>query len=122
MIGVVVYKMSVNRIVVLVVMKDDVLVGIIFEKDIVCILVDDGLQVGCWVIFSLLFIGLEGIVLEVMLKQVMLLMMYLWCCYLMVIEGICLVGIFSLGDIVKNLLGELELEKVVLQDIYMVVY
>jgi len=38
---------------------------------------------------------------------------------IMVTDGNQLVGILSLGDIVKNLLGELELEKAVLQDIYM---
>ena len=38
--------------------------------------------------------------------------------HLMVTEGTQLVGILSLGDIVKNLLSELELEKAVLQDIY----
>ena len=36
-----------------------------------------------------------------------------------VVSGSKLVGILSLGDIVKNLLSELELEKAVLQDIYM---
>ena len=56
---------------------------------------------------------------EATLKQAMSLMTYSRRRHLMVTEGTRLVGILSLGDIVKNLLGELELEKAVLQDIYM---
>ena len=53
------------------------------------------------------------------LKQAMALMTYSRHRHLMVTEDAKLVGILSLGDIVKNLLSELELEKAVLQDIYM---
>jgi len=118
-IGAAAHTMSANKIAALVVMKDDAPVGIISEKDIVRTLADDGPQAGRRVISSLPSTGLEGIAPEATLKQAMSLMTYSRRRHLMVTEGTRLVGILSLGDIVKNLLGELELEKAVLQDIYM---
>ena len=118
-IGAAAHKMSANKIAALVVLKDGVPVGIISEKDIVRSLADDGPQAGRRVISSLPTTGLEGIAPEATLKQAMSLMTYSRRRHLMVTEGTRLVGILSLGDIVKNLLGELELERAVLQDIYM---
>lgn len=118
-IGAAAHKMSANKIAALVVMKDDAPVGIISEKDIVRSLADDGPQAGRRVISSLPSTGLEGIAPDATLKQAMSLMTYSRRRHLMVTDGAKLVGILSLGDIVKNLLGELELEKAVLQDIYM---
>ncbi len=118
-IGAAAHKMSANRIAALVVMKEGVPVGIISEKDIVRSLADDGPQAGRRVISSLPSTGLEGIAPDATLRQAMSLMTYSRRRHLMVTEGTTLVGILSLGDIVKNLLGELELEKAVLQDIYM---
>ncbi|RRU13002.1 CBS domain-containing protein [Stenotrophomonas sp. 278] len=118
-IGAAAHKMSANKIAALVVSRDDVPVRIISEKDIVRSLADDGPQAGRRVISSLPSAGLEGISPEATLKQAMALMTYSRHRHLMVTEGDRLVGILSLGDIVKNLLGELELEKAVLQDIYM---
>jgi len=118
-IGAAAHKMSANRIAALVVTRDDVPVRIISEKDIVRSLADDGPQAGRRVISSLPSAGLEGISPDATLKQAMALMTYSRHRHLMVTEGDRLVGILSLGDIVKNLLGELELEKAVLQDIYM---
>ena len=111
--------MSAHKIAALVVMKDDAPVRIVSEKDIVRSLAEDGPQAGRRVISSLPSTGLEGIAPEATLKQAMSLMTYSRRRHLMVTEGTRLVGILSLGDIVKNLLGELELEKAVLQDIYM---
>ena len=118
-IGAAAHKMSANKIAALVVMKDDAPVGIISEKDIVRSLADDGPQAGRRVISSLPSTGLEGIAPDATLKQAMSLMTYSRRRHLMVTDGSKLVGILSLGDIVKNLLRELELEKAVLQDIYM---
>ncbi|WP_369039198.1 CBS domain-containing protein [Stenotrophomonas maltophilia] len=118
-IGAAAHKMSANKIAALVVMKDGAPVGIISEKDIVRTLADDGPQAGRRVISSVPSTGLEGIAPEATLKQAMSLMTYSRRRHLMVTDGNSLVGILSLGDIVKNLLGELELEKAVLQDIYM---
>ena len=118
-IGAAAHKMSANKIAALVVMKDEVPVGIISEKDIVRSLADDGPQAGRRVISTVPTTGLEGIAPEATLKQAMSLMTYSRRRHLMVTDGNTLVGILSLGDIVKNLLGELELEKAVLQDIYM---
>jgi CBS domain-containing protein len=118
-IGAAAHKMSANKIAALVVMKDDAPVGIISERDIVRSLADDGPQAGRRVISSLPSTGLEGIAPDATLKQAMSLMTYSRRRHLMVTDGSKLVGILSLGDIVKNLLGELELEKAVLQDIYM---
>jgi CBS domain-containing protein len=118
-IGAAAHKMSANKIAALVVMKDDAPVGIISEKDIVRSLADDGPLAGRRVISSLPSTGLEGIAPDATLKQAMSLMTYSRRRHLMVTDGSKLVGILSLGDIVKNLLGELELEKAVLQDIYM---
>ncbi|EZP45039.1 CBS domain-containing signal transduction protein [Stenotrophomonas sp. RIT309] len=118
-IGAAAHKMSANKIAALVVMKDDAPFGIISEKDIVRSLADDGPQAGRRVISSLPSTGLEGIAPDATLKQAMSLMTYSRRRHLMVTDGSKLVGILSLGDIVKNLLGELELEKAVLQDIYM---
>ncbi|MBJ7515853.1 MAG: CBS domain-containing protein [Stenotrophomonas sp.] len=118
-IGAAAHKMSANKSAALVVVKEGVPVGIISEKDIVRSLADDGPQAGRRVISSVPSTGLEGIAPEATLKQAMSLMTYSRRRHLMVTEGATLVGILSLGDIVKNLLGELELEKAVLQDIYM---
>jgi len=118
-IGAAAHKMSANNIAALVVLKDGVPVGIISEKDIVRSLADDGPQAGRRVISTVPTTGLEGIAPEATLKQAMSLMTYSRRRHLMVTDGNTLVGILSLGDIVKNLLGELELEKAVLQDIYM---
>ncbi|KRG73124.1 CBS domain-containing protein [Stenotrophomonas chelatiphaga] len=118
-IGAAAHKMSANKIAALVVMKDGAPVGIISEKDIVRSLADDGPQAGRRVISSVPSTGLDGIAPEATLKQAMSLMTYSRRRHLMVTEGATLVGILSLGDIVKNLLGELELEKAVLQDIYL---
>lgn len=118
-IGAAAHKMSANKIAALVVMKDEVPVGIISEKDIVRSLADDGPQAGRRVISTVPTTGLEGIAPEATLKQAMSLMTYSRRRHLMVTDGNTLVGILSLGDIVKNVLGELELEKAVLQDIYM---
>ncbi|HBG88702.1 MAG TPA: CBS domain-containing protein [Stenotrophomonas sp.] len=118
-IGAAAHKMSANKIAALVVVKDGVPVGIISEKDIVRSLADDGPQAGRRVISTVPTTGLEGIAPEATLKQAMSLMTYSRRRHLMVTDGNTLVGILSLGDIVKNLLGELELEKAVLQDIYM---
>jgi len=118
-IGAAAHKMSANKIAALVVTKDGAPVGIISEKDIVRSLADDGPQAGRRVISSVPSTGLEGIAPEATLKQAMSLMTYSRRRHLMVTEGATLVGIISLGDIVKNLLGELELEKAVLQDIYL---
>ena len=117
--GAAAHKMSANKIAALVVMKDGVPVGIISEKDIVRCVADDGPQAGRRVISSVPSTGLEGIAPEATLKQAMSLMTYSRRRHLMVTDGTTLVGILSLGDIVKNLLGELELEKAVLQDIYL---
>ncbi|MGE8231927.1 MAG: CBS domain-containing protein [Stenotrophomonas sp.] len=117
-IGAAAHKMSAHRIAALVVMKDDVPVSIISEKDIVRSVADDGPQAGRRVISSLPSTGLEGIAPEASLKQAMALMTYSRHRHLMVTEDSRLIGILSLGDIVKNLLSELELEKAVLQDIY----
>ncbi|MBH1543869.1 CBS domain-containing protein [Stenotrophomonas maltophilia] len=118
-IGAAAHKMSANKIAALVVIKDGVPVGIISEKDIVRSLAYDGPQAGRRVISTVPTTGLEGIAPEATLKQAMSLMTYSRRRHLMVTDGNTLVGILSLGDIVKNLLGELELEKAVLQDIYM---
>jgi len=118
-IGAAAHKMSANKIAALVVIKDGVPVGIISEKDIVNALAEDGPQAGRRVISTVPATGLEGIGPEATLKQAMSLMTYSRRRHLMVTDGNTLVGILSLGDIVKNLLGELELEKAVLQDIYM---
>ncbi|AWH38582.1 MULTISPECIES: CBS domain-containing protein [Stenotrophomonas] len=118
-IGAAAHKMSANKIAALVVMKDEVPVGIISEKDIVRSLADDGPQAGRRVISTVPTTGLEGIAPEATLKQAMSLMTYSRRRHLMVTDGNRLIGILSLGDIVKNVLGELELEKAVLQDIYM---
>jgi CBS domain-containing protein len=118
-IGAAAHKMSAHKIAALVVMKDDAPVRIISEKDIVRSLAEDGPQAGRRVISSLPSAGLEGIAPDATLKQAMALMTYSRHRHLMVTENAKLVGILSLGDIVKNLLTELELEKAVLQDIYM---
>ena len=112
------HKMSAHKIAALVVMKDDAPVGIISEKDIVRSLAEDGPQAGRRVISSLSSAGLENIAPDATLKQAMALMTYSRHRHLMVTENDKLVCILSLGDIVKNLLSELELEKAVLQDIY----
>ncbi len=118
-VGAAAHKMSAHGIAALVVTRDHVPVRIISEKDIVRSLADDGPQAGRRVISTLPSAGLEGISPDATLKQAMALMTYSRHRHLMVTEDDRVVGVLSLGDIVKNLLGELELEKAVLKDIYM---
>jgi CBS domain-containing protein len=118
-VGAAAHKMSGHGIAALVVTRDNVPVRIISEKDIVRSLADDGPQAGRRVISTLPSAGLEGIAPDATLKQAMALMTYSRHRHLMVTEDDRVVGVLSLGDIVKNLLGELELEKAVLKDIYM---
>ncbi len=118
-IGAAAHKMSAHKIAALVVTREGLPVRIISEKDIVRTLADEGPLAGRKVIASLPTAALEGIGPEASLKQAMALMTYSRHRHLMVTEDSRLIGILSLGDIVKNLLSELELEKAVLQDIYM---
>ncbi len=113
------HKMSQHRIAALVITQNGAPVGLVSEQDIVRCVAEDGPQAGRRVIATLPTTGLEGIGPEASLKQAMSLMTYSRHRHLMVVEGNQLLGILSLGDIVKNVLSELELEKAVLQDIYM---
>lgn len=113
------HKMSQHRIAALVVTREGVPVSLVSEQDIVRCVAEDGPLAGRRVLATLPSTGLEGINADATLKQAMALMTYSRHRHLMVTEGHQLLGILSLGDIVKNVLSELELEKAVLQDIYM---
>lgn len=117
-IGAAAKKMTSHRIAALVVTRDALPVGVISEQDIVAAVAEDGSQAGMRPLSRLLKGVVESIAPDTTVKQAMSMMTHARLRHLPVISNDVLVGIVSLGDIVKNRLDELALERDVLRDIY----
>ena len=111
-------KMSVHKIAALVVTRDEHPVGVVSEQDVVAAVAEDGAQAGTRPLSRLIKSAIESIAPDTSLKQAMSMMTHARLRHLPVISNDVLVGIVSLGDIVKNRLDELALERDVLRDIY----
>jgi CBS domain-containing protein len=117
-IGAAAQKMTVHRIAALVVTRDAHPVGVVSEQDIVAAVAEDGTQACERPLSRFIKRAIESIAPDTSLKQAMSMMTHARLRHLPVISNDKLVGIVSLGDIVKNRLEELALERDVLRDIY----
>lgn len=118
-IGAAARKMTTHRIAALVVTRGARPVGVVSEQDVVAAVAEDGTEAGGRPLSRVIKSAIESIAPDSSLKQAMSMMTHARLRHLPVIRNDELVGIVSLGDIVKNRLEELAIERNVLRDIYM---
>ncbi len=102
----------------LVVARDDAVLGIISERDIVRALSEYGEPVASMRVKDIMTHGLITVAPEDDVNNVMRLMIRHRVRHLPVLRNGKLAGIISIGDVVKRRLDDLELETNVLRDIY----
>ncbi len=93
-------------------------VGIISERDVVRGLADHGTELLEMRVIDLMTSPVKTCTLEANIKDVMAVMTRSRIRHLPVVETGALIGIISIGDVVKNRLEEVELEADVLRDAY----
>jgi CBS domain-containing protein len=104
----------------LVVARDDAVLGIISERDIVRAFSEYGEPVMTMLVKDIMTYGVITVALEDNLNRVMRLMTRHRVRHLPVLRNGKLAGIISIGDVVKHRLNDLELETKVLRDVYTV--
>ena len=118
-ISTVVRRLKLEGIGAMVVSEDSVqVVGIISERDIVRGLVEDGADLLEKRVLDLMTSPVKTCTLDAKIKEIMAVMTRSRIRHLPVVEDSRLVGIISIGDVVKNRLEEVELEADVLRDAY----
>ncbi len=118
-ISTVVRRLKLEGIGAMVVSEDSVqVVGIISERDIVRGLVEDGADLLEKRVLDLMTSPVKTCTLDANIKEIMAVMTRSRIRHLPVVEDSRLVGIVSIGDVVKNRLEEVELEADVLRDAY----
>ena len=118
-ISTVVRRLKLEGIGAMVVSEDSVqVVGIISERDIVRGLVEDGADLLEKRVLDLMTSPVKTCTLDANIKEIMAVMTRIRIRHLPVVEDSRLVGIISIGDVVKNRLEEVELEADVLRDAY----
>ncbi len=118
-ISTVVRRLKLEGIGAMVVSEDSVqVVGIISERDIVRALVEDGAGLLEKRVLDLMTSPVKTCTLDANIKEIMAVMTRSRIRHLPVVEEGRLVGIISIGDVVKNRLEEVELEADVLRDAY----
>jgi CBS domain-containing protein len=118
-ISTVVRRLKLEGIGAMVVSEDSVqVVGIISERDIVRGLVEDGADLLERRVLDLMTSPVKTCTLDANIKEIMAVMTRSRVRHLPVVEDSRLVGIVSIGDVVKNRLEEVELEADVLRDAY----
>ena len=118
-ISTVVRRLKLEGIGAMVVSEDSVqVVGIISERDIVRGLVEDGADLLEKRVLDLMTSPVKTCTLDANIKEIMAVMTRSRIRHLPVVEDSRLVGIISIGDVVKNRLEEVELEADVLRDAY----
>jgi len=118
-ISTVVRRLKLEGIGAMVVSEDSVqVVGIISERDIVRGLVEDGADLLERRVLDLMTSPVKTCTLDANIKEIMAVMTRSRIRHLPVVEDSRLVGIISIGDVVKNRLEEVELEADVLRDAY----
>ena len=118
-ISTVVRRLKLEGIGAMVVSEDSVqVVGIISERDIVRGLVEDGADLLEKRVLDLMTSPVKTCTLDANIKEIMAVMTRSRIRHLPVVEDSRLVGIISIGDVVKNRLEEVELEADVLRAAY----
>ncbi|MEE8536176.1 MAG: CBS domain-containing protein [Kiloniellales bacterium] len=118
-ISTVVRRLRLEGIGALVVSEDDAqVIGIISERDIVTGLADQGVELLERQVIDLMTTPVKTCTPEVSIKDVMAIMTRSRVRHLPVVTDGRMVGIISIGDVVKNRLEEVELEAGVLRDAY----
>jgi CBS domain-containing protein len=102
----------------LVVARNDIVLGIISERDIIHALSQHGEQVASMQVKDIMTHGLITVTPEDDLNRLMRLMTRHRVRHLPVLRDGKLAGIISIGDVVKRRLDDLELETNVLHDLY----
>ncbi len=102
----------------LVVVRNDAVLGIISERDIIHALSEYGEQVASKQVKDIMTHGLITVTLEDDLNRLMRLITRHRVRHLPVLRDGKLAGIISIGDVVKRRLDDLELETSVLHDLY----
>jgi CBS domain-containing protein len=102
----------------LVVARDDVILGIVSERDIVRAFSQHGELTASMSVKDIMTHGLITVAPEEDLNRVMRLMTLHRVRHLPVVRDGKLAGIISIGDVVKRRLDDLELETKVLRDMY----
>jgi CBS domain-containing protein len=102
----------------LVVARDDAVIGIISERNIIHAFSEYGEAVASMPVKDIMTHGLITVALEDDLNRVMRLMTRHRVRHLPVLRDGKLAGIISIGDVVKRRLDDLELETNVLRDVY----
>ena len=110
--------MARHRIAALMVIEDGAPAGLLSERHIVGVFAREGRLAEEMRIRQMLDRGLVAVSPEDTIKRAMTLMTHTRARHLPVMDENKLVGIVSLGDVVKQRLEELELEANVLRDIY----
>lgn len=118
-IGAAAQKMATHKIAALVMTHLARPVGIVSEQDVVSAMAEDGAQAGGRPLSRLVKSVMESIAPDSTLKQAMSKMTYARLRHLPVMSNDQLVGIVSLGDIVRSRLDELSVERDVLRDMYL---
>jgi CBS domain-containing protein len=101
----------------LVVTRNDVVLGIISERDVIHALSEYGEEVASMQVKDIMTHGLITVTLEDDLNRLMKLMTRHRVRHLPVLRDSKLAGIISIGDVVKRRLDDLELETHVLHDL-----
>jgi CBS domain-containing protein len=119
-ITVAVHRMATRNIGSLVVVgPDDQLVGVVGERDIVKALEHHGVRFSDLRVRDVVNAGVATCTVTDDLAEVMRRMTTTRSRHLPVLDGTQVVGLVSIGDVVKHRLGELELETHVLRDVYL---
>ena len=102
----------------LVVTSDDAILGLISEREIVHAFSRHGEAAGSMLVKEIMQYGVTTVSPDESVNRVMKLMTHHRVRHMPVLSGGKLVGIISIGDVVKHRLEDLELETNVLRDVY----
>jgi predicted transcriptional regulator len=102
----------------LVVTSDDAILGLISEREIVHAFSRHGETAGSMRVKEVMQYGVTAVSPDESVTRVMTLMTHHRVRHMPVLSGGKLVGIVSIGDVVKHRLEDLELEASVLRDVY----
>ena len=102
----------------LVVMSENVIVGLISEREIVDAFSRYGAAAGSMLVKEVMQYGVTTVSPDESVDRVMKLMTHHRVRHMPVMRGGKLAGIISIGDVVKHRLEDLELETNVLRDVY----
>jgi CBS domain-containing protein len=102
----------------LVVTSEDTVLGLISERDIVHAFSRYGEIAGSMLVKEIMQYGVAAVSPDESVNRVMSLMTHHRVRHMPVLRGGKLVGIISIGDVVKHRLEDLELEANVLRDVY----